>query len=455
MPGEEIRVTATGAHGGERPIGTFRVTDHQFRILLPVESETAYQLQYKGFAGRVYLKPSDRLTIDIRLTRAAVADTSASTYVCTVDAGSVENKLLQEWQTLALPLFAKGYYKRLYTHDSAGMNAYSDNYSRVAEAAAGFRSRIHTGNPRFDSWMSLVIDADLAMAPLEYLKERNSRIFYALPAYLKENIEIPAFIRQRIAGTTLFSHTDILRLQGATAWLEMYARAKFAAVPAEQRGTMTDAQRVACLVDAPENDTLRATLLGIALRNPEQLNVNNLSEFREVLAPLEKYTAYGAETLNAYNALYTSYAPDTAIIGHPVKPITLPDINGLPVSLNGFKGKVVVIDTWATWCGPCKAQIPFLKEIEEEYSGNRDVVFVGVSTDRQQDSAKWKAMVGQLGLKGIQLIDYKGASFAWPYGISAIPRFLMMDKKGVWIEDRLPMPENKEKFKAYIDRALE
>ena len=56
---------------------------------------------------------------------------------------------------------------------------------------------------------------------------------------------------------------------------------------------------------------------------------------------------------------------------------TYPDVNGKNVSLSDFKGKVVLIDVWATWCGPCKQEIPHLKKLEEEMEGT-DVVFLGV-----------------------------------------------------------------------------
>ncbi|HXB94134.1 MAG TPA: TlpA disulfide reductase family protein, partial [Puia sp.] len=412
-------------------------------------------LQYKGFAGRVYLKAGDRSAITIGRTRAAAADKDQNTYVYRVDGGSAENRLLQEWYMLSLPLTTRGYYKQLYTKDSAGMDAYSEHYARVVTAAAEFRNRIHTGNARFDAWMSLVVDADLAASPLKYLNEMDMRVPSRMARRLRGNGELPVFIKQCLSsGSTVFERAELLRLQGSATWLEGYAQAKLAALPIEERRQMSHAARVAFMVNASGNDTLKGCLLGLQLHNEEALDVNNLSEFRDVVEPLRGFTAYNHAALEEYNALYERYVQDTAIIGHLVNDITLPDTAGRRVSLRGFAGKAVVIDTWATWCGPCKAQIPFLKEVEEAYADNPDVVFIGLSLDRQADEGKWKAMVQQLGLKGIQLIDYSGKTFGWPYGIMAIPRFLVMDKHGVWVEIRCPMPENTEKFKSYIEKAI-
>ena len=67
---------------------------------------------------------------------------------------------------------------------------------------------------------------------------------------------------------------------------------------------------------------------------------------------------------------------------------TYPDRNGKLVSLSDFKGKVVVVDVWATWCGPCRKEIPYLIKLEEEMRG-KDVVFIGVSVDEKKDHQAW------------------------------------------------------------------
>ena len=78
---------------------------------------------------------------------------------------------------------------------------------------------------------------------------------------------------------------------------------------------------------------------------------------------------------------------------------TYPDVDGKMVSLSDFKGKVVLVDVWATWCGPCRQQIPYLKKLEEEMHGT-DVVFGGVSVDESKDKQKWLDFIKTEGLKG-------------------------------------------------------
>ena len=65
--------------------------------------------------------------------------------------------------------------------------------------------------------------------------------------------------------------------------------------------------------------------------------------------------------------------------------------------------KPVLVDFFATWCGPCRQQIPYLKKLEEEMHGT-DVVFGGVSVDESKDKQKWLDFIKTEGLKGVQLL---------------------------------------------------
>lgn len=119
-------------------------------------------------------------------------------------------------------------------------------------------------------------------------------------------------------------------------------------------------------------------------------------------------------------------------------------LNGLPspyfayenhkggiTKLEDFKGKYVYIDVWATWCAPCRAEIPHLKKLEEQFKG-KDIVFVSISIDKKLDHDKWKNFVSEKQLGGVQLIadnDWN-SNFLKEYNITGIPRFILIDKEG-------------------------
>ena len=70
----------------------------------------------------------------------------------------------------------------------------------------------------------------------------------------------------------------------------------------------------------------------------------------------------------------------------PASDFTLPSLDGKPVKLSAFKGKVVLLNFWATWCGPCKAEIPGFVELQTKYQN--DLVVLGLSVDDPADKAK-------------------------------------------------------------------
>jgi len=70
----------------------------------------------------------------------------------------------------------------------------------------------------------------------------------------------------------------------------------------------------------------------------------------------------------------------------PATDFTLPSIDGKQVSLSAFKGKVVLLNFWATWCGPCKAEIPAFVELQAQYKN--DLVVLGLSVDDPADKAR-------------------------------------------------------------------
>jgi thiol-disulfide isomerase/thioredoxin len=78
---------------------------------------------------------------------------------------------------------------------------------------------------------------------------------------------------------------------------------------------------------------------------------------------------------------------DGALVGRPARlDFTLKDMNGIDVKLESFRGKVILLNFWATWCGPCKAEIPDLVSLQAQYRD--DLVVLGVSVDDTPDKMK-------------------------------------------------------------------
>ncbi len=105
---------------------------------------------------------------------------------------------------------------------------------------------------------------------------------------------------------------------------------------------------------------------------------------------------------------------------------TLESINGETVRLEDFHGKVVLLDFWATWCGPCRMSISELKRLSKDFLGED---FVIISVNLREDANKVKDFASTKGMTWIVLLDRDG-EVADKYGVRAIPTFILIDKHG-------------------------
>ncbi|MEZ7499638.1 TlpA disulfide reductase family protein [Flavobacterium sp. Arc3] len=111
--------------------------------------------------------------------------------------------------------------------------------------------------------------------------------------------------------------------------------------------------------------------------------------------------------------------------------------------LEDFKGKYVYIDVWATWCGPCIAEIPSLKKLEEKYH-DKNITFVSMSIDKIKDIEKWKKMVKDKNLGGVQVFadnDWN-SKFIQDFKVTSIPRFILIDPNGKIVKGDAARPSN-------------
>ena len=99
---------------------------------------------------------------------------------------------------------------------------------------------------------------------------------------------------------------------------------------------------------------------------------------------------------------------------------------GQDVPLTELRGKVVVLDFWASWCGPCRQALPKLKQLQSTYSGE-DFVVISVSED--DDEGTWRAFVSQHGMTWQQQFDGNG-KVARRYGVEALPTYVLLGRDG-------------------------
>lgn len=132
---------------------------------------------------------------------------------------------------------------------------------------------------------------------------------------------------------------------------------------------------------------------------------------------------------------------------------TMTDKDGKVFSLKDFRGKALYIDCWATWCGPCCGEIPYMEKLHEHYKNSKDVELISISLD--SNKKKWLQKLKEDKPKWRQFIcpDNFKSQLCQNYDIDAIPRFLFFDKEGRIISLDAKRPSEQDIIR-YIDENL-
>ncbi len=129
--------------------------------------------------------------------------------------------------------------------------------------------------------------------------------------------------------------------------------------------------------------------------------------------------------------------------GNPAAGVKILGTDGKYFTFDDLKGKVVYVDFWASWCGPCRGQFPFSKELHKKFNSKqlKQLVFLYISIDKTEEI--WKNAIEQNGLgemkNGLVPGDWNSEIIRY-FGINSIPRYMLIDKKGTIVDQNAKRP---------------
>jgi len=134
-------------------------------------------------------------------------------------------------------------------------------------------------------------------------------------------------------------------------------------------------------------------------------------------------------------------------------PFSLVSLDGQRVSLDGLAGKVVLIDFWATWCGPCREALPQIQKLAKKFDGQP---FAIISISLDSDDQKWRDFVEKNGMTWLQYRDNASTGrIAMQFGVTAIPSTFTIDSDGVLEDQHVGEASIEGKIKKLVARAAE
>lgn len=216
-------------------------------------------------------------------------------------------------------------------------------------------------------------------------------------------------------------------LAPVNAMVQRYKATQGTMTPDQQQAKEKEIQKVQINVlksFVKENPKSYISMVAISELGPV-LDVSELSPLYDQLDPSLKNTENGKQLKKSIDALLPT------AMGAIAPDFTQNDPNGTPVKLSSFRGKYVLIDFWASWCGPCRAENPNVVKAYNKFKG-KNFTIIGVSLDKPDGKANWLQAIKADGLTWTQVSDLKFWSneVALLYAVQSIPHNFLLDPGG-------------------------
>ena len=412
---EDIHVFL-GDKGQMKPVleNMMKKGEYKFQFGIGKEQGMFNKICYVGTNGEyfpVYIAPDN--TVEINVENGKISFEGKL---------NKENQVIANYYKIINPLHELMYTKKIMMVDNEEI---IKTINEVTPQALKYVKQIKTGNVNFDSYIKFMLPYSLQNDVMQVFAQTRELPKDTCPEYITN-----------LFAKDNFNSMKIMELPFAYDLMLLYGFSKEAICNHRMGNGATF---------AIDNISCKELKGEVALWFMEQ---NCINEDLNVFAEKYKEFFVTKEQKERFEMFYRILSLRMA--GGNWVDFSYPDIDNVQRKLSDYKGKVVVIDVWASWCAPCRAEFPSLKKLEEELQG-KDVVFIGLSLDTKHKD--WEDMVKKENLLGVQLYTNREGVIVNDYKVESVPQFIVFSKDGKTVIFDAPRPSD-PKLKEIIEAEL-
>ncbi len=292
-----------------------------------------------------------------------------------------------------------------------------NDFSKDKNLSDGFKHFFKTGM-HFDYYDNLI----------------NYPVYHKMLNELDEKPELPenyyAFLKEALQMLSDENLVSINYCRFLGSYIQHYKRENPEDFPGDKSPTEINLYYAEKLYDGKSLDYIKAAYI---------YQEFNFGKFEDAKALYEDFMEEepDKEYIDILSSIYETIK--SLLPGNPAPGFELTDINGSKVSLGDFRGKVVYLDFWASWCPPCMREVPYAKKLKERFKDEEDLVFLYISVD--EDKEAWRNTVEEKEIEGVHLnAEGRDNNVVKSYNVSGIPAYFIIDRNGLIFDNNAKRP---------------
>lgn len=420
-------------NGDTKTIESTLNKDGSFKINLDVKKPGKYNIEHGGENTGMFLYPNDSIyvTIDTKLFDETVTYSGKGALV--------NNYLAKQYMhfenTLSSGGFRQTYYRKIAFSDAQTFSTYADSLAKVK---LDYLDQFKVDLPvTFYDYQYAEIVYDYATDKADY-----PSMHYYVRGIRDSTVKVePTFFQ--FYDQLAVDNENYLESYNFVSYLGYYLRHK-----TKQNFGRDSISTADQLVSARFLFKGKIKEKAISELVSRTLDYGTPQELKE----LYQLSAKDITDTELRNNIDTKYKLISSLLpGNPAPAITLKSREGKTVNLSDFKGKVVFLDFWASWCAPCMREMPYAKILQDTFA-TKDVVFLYVSID--EDEKAWRKTMEAKQMKGVHLrANGFDDGLVKRYGVNGIPSYFLIGKDGIIINNNPSRPSSPDVF-GEIEAAL-